>query len=117
VPAAPSDGSSRRAAFQRLHFGGIGFLPVAFIERGADGAAEQPTGGGADHRSGNAAARSAPAENSAKRAASNGSGDGAGILPRRIRIVCTTCYGCGHKARRKDLCWQHAAPPRSSGGT
>jgi hypothetical protein len=32
VLTAPSDRGARLATFQRLHLGGVGFLPIAFVE-------------------------------------------------------------------------------------
>src|SRR5437870_9980225 len=79
VIAAPTDRRTRRAAFQRLHLRRVGRLAVALVHGRPDGAAEQAAGNRSDGCAGNAAARPAPAEQGAERAAGNRTGYRPGV--------------------------------------
>src|SRR5215216_5230588 len=74
VIAAPADRRTWRTPLQCVHLGRVGALTILLVQRGADGAAEQPPGRGTDRRTGQPAARPSAAEHGAERPAGNRTG-------------------------------------------
>src|SRR5215831_4447158 len=110
VIATPADRRAGRAAFQGLHLGRVGALAVLGVERGADRAAQEPSGCGADGGAREAASRASAAENGTEGATRNCAGNGAGILVRGIRIIGTGGGAHGEQRSAKNLLVSHGFP-------